>query len=62
LLKNATTSEKVDNCINAILAEFDTKKTGVLLKKDAERFVEKVLMKMKGNGCYNMIEFQDWFR
>lgn len=61
MMKNASTTDKVNQCISAILAEFDTSKAGVLYKKDAKSFYENVLIKMKGNGCYSMTVFEDWF-
>jgi len=33
-----------------------------LSKTDAKKFIEKVVIKMKGVGSYSATEFENWFR
>ena len=48
--------------VDELFHKFDTQNSGTLCKADAKKFVENVVIKMKGVGSYSVTEFENWFR
>ena len=48
--------------VDELFHKFDTQNSNTLSKSDAKKFVEKVVIKIKGVGSYNATVFENWFR